>query len=46
MRTRIITSSSFNGQRILGAILFESTMDMDIEGQGKCTKQRRPVPIG
>jgi fructose-bisphosphate aldolase, class I len=34
MRTRIITSPSFNGDRILGAILFEGTMDRDIEGQG------------
>src|SRR5215510_7655079 len=33
MRTRIITSPSFTGQRILGAILFENTMDRDIEGQ-------------
>src|SRR5881227_2354396 len=33
MRTRIITSPSFNGQRIIGAILFENTMDRDIEGQ-------------
>jgi len=33
MRTRIITSPSFNGERILGAILFENTMDRDIEGQ-------------
>ena len=33
MRTRIITSPSFNGDRILGAILFENTMDRDIEGQ-------------
>src|SRR5580765_5188623 len=33
MRTRIITSHSFNGDRILGAILFENTMDSDIEGQ-------------
>ena len=33
MRTHIITSSSFNGERILGAILFENTMDRDIEGQ-------------
>jgi fructose-bisphosphate aldolase class I len=33
MRTRIITSPSFTGARILGAILFEGTMDMDIEGQ-------------
>ncbi len=33
MRTRIITSSSFTGQRVLGAILFENTMDRDIEGR-------------
>mmetsp|Transcript_5169 Transcript_5169/g.6011 ORF Transcript_5169/g.6011 Transcript_5169/m.6011 type:complete len:301 (-) Transcript_5169:151-1053(-) len=32
MRTRIITSPGFNGERILGAILFENTMDKDIEG--------------
>ena len=30
MRTRIITSSVFNGERILGAILFENTLDRDI----------------
>src|SRR5271170_901812 len=33
MRARIITSPSFNGDRILGAILFEGTMDRDIVGQ-------------
>lgn len=33
MRTRVITSPSFNGKRILGAILFENTMDRDIKGQ-------------
>lgn len=33
MRTRIITSPAFNGERILGAILFENTMDRDIQGQ-------------
>jgi fructose-bisphosphate aldolase, class I len=33
MRTRLITSPSFTGERILGAILFEHTMDRDIEGQ-------------
>ncbi|QDU76335.1 Fructose-bisphosphate aldolase class 1 [Bremerella volcania] len=32
MRTRIITSPSFNGNRILAAILFENTMDREIEG--------------
>jgi fructose-bisphosphate aldolase, class I len=34
MRTRIITSPSFNGDRVLGAILFEMTMDREIEGRG------------
>jgi len=33
MRTRIITSPAFNGDRILGAILFENTMDREIDGQ-------------
>ena len=33
MRTRIITSPSFNGDRILAAILFENTMDRDIQGR-------------
>jgi len=33
MRTRMITSPAFNGDRIIGAILFENTMDRDIEGQ-------------
>jgi len=34
MRTRIITSKAFGGNRILGAILFEMTMDRDVEGIG------------
>src|SRR3954451_6046629 len=34
MRTRIITSPSFNGDRVLGTILFEQTMDREIEGKG------------
>src|SRR5918996_3708376 len=33
MRTRIVTSPAFNGERIIGAILFENTMDRDIERQ-------------
>src|SRR5262245_1530966 len=33
MRTHMITSRSFNGERIIGAILFENTMDRDINGQ-------------
>ena len=34
MRSRIITSPVFNGERVLGAILFEGTMDREIEGRG------------
>lgn len=33
MRSRIITSPSFGGERILAAILFENTMDREIDGQ-------------
>ncbi len=33
MRTRIVTSPAFDGRRILGAILFENTMDRKIAGQ-------------
>jgi len=33
MRTRIITSPSFTGERIIGAILFEDTMDREIAGR-------------
>jgi fructose-bisphosphate aldolase, class I len=33
MRTRIITSPAFTGDRIVGAILFENTIDRDIAGQ-------------
>jgi len=32
MRTRIVTSPAFTGKRIIGAILFENTIDRDIEG--------------
>jgi fructose-bisphosphate aldolase class I len=34
MRTRIVTSPSFTGERVLGAILFENTMDREIDGRG------------
>lgn len=37
MRTRIFTSPVFDGDRILGSILFENTMDRDVEG--------KPTPI-
>lgn len=32
MRTRIVTSKAFSGARVLGAILFENTLDREIEG--------------
>ena len=34
MRTRIMTSPAFSGDRVLGAILFEQTMDRQVEGRG------------
>ena len=34
MRSRIVTSPAFAGNRIMGAILFENTMDREVEGQG------------
>jgi fructose-bisphosphate aldolase class I len=33
MRTRIMTSPAFTGKRLVGAILFENTMDRDVEGK-------------
>jgi len=48
MRTRIIESPSFTGERILGAILFENTMDRTIEGQPSADYQwnvKRVVPF-
>ncbi|HEX4265478.1 MAG TPA: fructose bisphosphate aldolase [Verrucomicrobiae bacterium] len=48
MRARIITSPSFTGERILGAILFEKTMDSDILGQPAADylwNVKRVVPI-
>jgi fructose-bisphosphate aldolase class I len=48
MRTRIVTSPAFTGERILGAILFENTMDRDIAGQPTADylwNQKRVVPF-
>jgi fructose-bisphosphate aldolase class I len=48
MRTRVVTSPSFTGERILGAILFEDTMDRDIEGHPTADylwKVKRVVPF-
>src|SRR5688572_10989637 len=48
MRTRIITSPAFDGDRIMGAILFEDTMNRDIEGRGSADylwSAKRVVPF-
>src|ERR1700739_3923684 len=48
MRARIITSPAFNGERVIGAILFENTMDREIEGQPTADylwKVKRVVPF-
>ncbi len=34
MRSRIMTSPAFSGDHIMGAILFENTMDREVEGKG------------
>lgn len=48
MRSKIITSPGFTGDRILGAILFENTMDREIEGIPTCTflwKKKKVIPF-
>ena len=48
MRTRIVTSPSFGGDRILGAILFENTMDREIEGKPSARylwEEKKVVPF-
>ena len=48
MRTRMITSPAFTGERIIGAILFENTMDREIKGQPTgdyLWKVKRVVPF-
>jgi fructose-bisphosphate aldolase class I len=48
MRTRIITSPGFTGDRILAAILFEDTMDREVEGEPTANylwQEKQIVPI-
>ncbi len=48
MRTRIITSPAFTGERVLGAILFENTLDREIEGMPSSAflwKEKNVVPF-
>ncbi|HEY0013188.1 MAG TPA: fructose bisphosphate aldolase [Allosphingosinicella sp.] len=47
MRSRIITSPAFSGDKVIGAILFERTMDGDIDGRPvpEVLKERGVVPF-
>lgn len=48
MRTRIVTSPAFNGERVLGAILFENTLDRQIEGKNSAVflwEEKNVVPF-
>jgi fructose-bisphosphate aldolase class I len=48
MRSRLITSPSFNGDRVIGAILFEMTMERSVEGMGTAEflwQKKRVVPF-
>ena len=48
MRTRIVTSPAFDGRRVLGAILFEATMDRQIDGMDSAAylwQRKQVVPF-
>ena len=48
MRTRIITNTAFNGERVLGAILFENTLDREIEAKATANylwEEKHVVPF-
>ena len=48
MRTRIMTNPAFNGDRILGAILFQNTLDREVEGVPTSEylwREKRILPI-
>lgn len=48
MRSRMITSPAFNGDRVLGAILFEGTMDRTIQGRGSAEylwEEKQVIPF-
>lgn len=48
MRTRMIKSPAFSGDRVLGAILFEGTMDREIDGVGSATylwERKQVIPF-
>ncbi len=48
MRTRIMTNENFTGDRILAAILFENTMDREVQGKPTCRylwEEKNIIPI-
>jgi fructose-bisphosphate aldolase class I len=48
MRSRMMTSPAFTGERVLGAILFEGTMDREVEGVGAAEylwSQKKVIPF-
>lgn len=48
MRSRIITAQAFNGQRVLGAILFENTLDREVSGKSSAHylwQEKQVVPF-
>lgn len=48
MRTRIVANSAFNGTRVLGAILFENTLDREFEGKNSAQylwEEKNVVPF-
>jgi len=48
MRTRIVTNSAFTGERVLGAILFENTLDREFSGQSAAQylwQEKQVVPF-
>ena len=48
MRSRMVLSPAFNGDRVLGAILFEGTMDRSIEGLGSAEylwQKKKVIPF-
>ncbi|MDC8830095.1 fructose bisphosphate aldolase [Alteromonas gilva] len=48
MRTRIVTCNAFSGERVVGAILFEDTLDRDIEGLSSARylwQKKRVIPF-
>ena len=48
MRSRMMTSPAFTGDRVLGAILFEGTMDRSVEGMGAAEylwSQKKVIPF-